>query len=490
MNNENSPHIYPSSCYFKTLEDIKDKNVTIMGLGLNGGGEASVRFFLKHGAKVLVTDMKTENELAPTIQRLRQDSTLDLSRLDLVLGMHREQDFANADCVIKNPGVRFEGNRFLALAKAVETDLSIFLHFCKSPIIAVTGSKGKSSTVSAIHYGLKAAGFNAFLGGNITVSPLSFLEQTDETTPVVIEFSSWQLRDLRGRNVLHPKVAIITKIVSDHQNWYHSMSSYVEDKKIIFEGLNEDSTAIFASGKEAAGNTEVPQGFSDWGDVFAKQLALSSSAKILRSSYALLESDAAAVKFGDLKVPGRHNRLNVYNAALVLTLMGISREKAATIMEQWPGIEHRLEFFFQKDNVLFYNDSAATVPEAAAAALYAFNEKIVFIGGGTDKDLDFTPMANTLCKKDGTEPKQIFLLEGTGTQKLTKLLEEKNCSYRGPFKNLKELLLSLKEWLAEQSADEKQIVVFSPGCTSFGMFKNEFDRGMQFKSLVQEEFRS
>ena len=165
-------YTYKEGCAFEKLSDIKEKKVTIMGLGLNGGGEAAVRFFVKHGASVTVTDMKDKAALFPTLKRLSEFE----NRVTYVLGKHRLQDFSDAYCVIKNPGVKIEGNKYLAKAKNIETDISIFLHFSPSPIIAVTGSKGKSSTVSAIHYGLKKAGFNAFLGGNITVSPLTCLE--------------------------------------------------------------------------------------------------------------------------------------------------------------------------------------------------------------------------------------------------------------------------------------------------------------------------
>ena len=135
------PHIYPHGCYFNSLDEINGKKITIMGLGLNGGGEACVRFFLRHGAFVTVTDMKTAEQLAPTLESLAKDRFLDKSRLHFVLGGHKIEDFSNADCVIKNPGVKIEGNQFLAAAKAIETDISIFLRFTKAPIIAVTGSK-------------------------------------------------------------------------------------------------------------------------------------------------------------------------------------------------------------------------------------------------------------------------------------------------------------------------------------------------------------
>ena len=112
------PHIYPKGCVFNTISDIKDKKITIMGLGLNGGGEACVRFLQKAGAKLTVTDMKSEKDLEPTLNSLRQDLGDDFSNINFVLGKHEISDFENADCVIKNPGVKYDGNKFLEIGRA------------------------------------------------------------------------------------------------------------------------------------------------------------------------------------------------------------------------------------------------------------------------------------------------------------------------------------------------------------------------------------
>lgn len=543
---ESKAFVYPKGCVFSSLESIKGKHVTVMGLGLNGGGEASVRFFLQHGAYVIATDMKTAEQLKPTIDRLASDKTLDLSRLTYRLGEHRIEDFYDADCVIKNPGVKIEGNKYLAAAKAIETDLSIFLYFTKAPVIAVTGSKGKSSTVSAIYYGLKEAGCTAFLGGNITVSPLTFLEQTNEQTPVVLELSSWQLADLRGRGVLKPKISLITKIVPDHQNWYGNMESYVADKKLIYADQNKNDFAIFDADEDAKGSGPACGG--TWGALFAKE----SKAKVLRYSKSVLPAgvsgcyqvqtdrkDKTDSSFigklrlpdgsGDitvlekLAVPGRHMQTNVLNAALVMNLMGVPTEKIKQILENWPGIAHRLQYFHswkiysgaenqtcgtgsdtgtakncaggKSITYKFYNDSCATVPEAAAAASQAFGKPVIFITGGTDKGLEFDLLADSiLCKDKNTIPlKALYLLAGTGTDKLLALLEGKNVKYAGPFNSLSELLAQLKTDLQNNKYniqnEDAVPVVFSPGATSFGMFTNEFDRGNKFMDGVKEIFK-
>lgn len=513
-------HYYNEGCYFDSLSDIKDKKVVVMGLGLNGGGLASVKFLLKYGAEVLVTDMKTPEELAPSIKALSEDSSIDKSKLTYRLGEHRIEDFENADCVIKNPGIKYDGNKYLAVSKAIETDISLFLHFTKAPIIAVTGSKGKSSTVSAIYYGLKEAGFEAFLGGNITNSPLNFLEQTNGTTPVVLELSSWQLADLRGRKCLKPHIAIITKIVPDHQNFYHSMLAYVADKKLILQNQTKDDFAIldFDDDEAADGGTLI----KNWGKIFEKETKAhvlfysksklpekvygvwqdSKSNGIARlpqkylSRYSQTHSKETETILKDLIVPGKHMRLNVLNAALVLRLMGVVPEQITKILSNWKGIEHRLEYFHSYKityssgvvrTVKFYNDSAATVPEAAAEATQAFGQSVIFVTGGTDKGLDLYPVTETI-KKSSIKPEAIYLLKGSATDKLIKDFDYSGINYSGPFDDLKSLLTKVKEDLTKKTLSEDKILVFSPGSTSFGMFKNEFDRGNSFKKAVTEIF--
>ena len=526
-----TPHVYSRECAFKSIEDIKGKKVTIMGLGLNGGGEAAVRFFVNKGAQVTITDMKTEQQLAATIERLENDEKLDMSLVTWRLGEHRIEDFANADCVIKNPGVKYEGNRFLAAAKAIESDLSIFLRFTDCPIIAVTGSKGKSSTVSAIYYGLKEAGYKAFLGGNITVSPLTFFDQVNADTPVVIEFSSWQLADLRGRGVLRPHISLITKIVPDHQNWYGNMEDYVADKRLIYADQTKGDYAIFDDEGDEAGtepDREKHPGCSSWGDLFSSE----AKATVLRYGRGELTSavkgnavygvwqeegndgniigkvllpnmDKPEVIMKGLSVPGEHMKTNVLNAALVMYLMGVPAERCAKICSQWQGIDHRLQYFHNwlssnKCEYRFYNDSCATVPEAAAAASQAFGKAVYLITGGTDKGLELTPLSRILTKPDlqkGEKPvKDLYLLAGSATDKLLPALDEAKMTYHGPFNSLETLLKELKTKLEEKNGQDKpdqnnfEVVVFSPGATSFGMFQNEFDRGNKYMAAVKALF--
>ncbi|MBO4858990.1 MAG: UDP-N-acetylmuramoyl-L-alanine--D-glutamate ligase [Treponema sp.] len=521
-------HVYSRTCVFKSVEDIKGKHVTIMGLGLNGGGEAAVRFFLKKGAFVTVTDKKTQEQLKATIDSLENDATLDKSRLTYRIGEHKIEDFEKADCVIKNPGVNYEGNEYLAAAKAIETDLSIFLRFTNAPIIAVTGSKGKSSTVSSIYYGLKQAGYNCFMGGNITVSPLSFFDEVTPDSPVVLELSSWQLADLRGRGVLKPHISIITKIVPDHQNWYHSMEKYVADKRLIYADQSKGDYSIFDAEDDEPGtspdsNEQGNAGLdcSTWGNLFASE----SKATVFRYGKSKLKDGCYGVWqeidekgnfcgkvllpgmteekviLRELTVPGDHMRTNVLNAALVLYLMGVEPERIISILGNWQGIEHRLQYFHSwhspknvNKEYKFFNDTCATVPEAAAAATQAFGKPVILLTGGTDKGLVLNPLIQVLTNKKPEEiaVKSIYLLKGSATDRLLPYLDSSNTVYNGPYDSLDALLTALKQELEEKVDGNlsagSEVVVFSPGATSFGMFNNEFDRGEQFMNKVKALF--
>ncbi len=476
MTKRNTPLNFNNPPFVK-LKDLSGLQVTVMGLGLNGGGLASARFFARHGALVTVTDMKSEQDLAPSVEALS-----DCPGIRFVLGCHEMNDFRNADMVIKNPGVKLQGNRYLEQARSIESDVSVFLRLSSAPILAVTGSKGKSSTVSALHYGMKTLGYHAFLGGNITVSPLTFLEDTSADTPVILELSSWQLADLRGRNLLKPRVALITPIMSDHQNWYGSMESYVADKKLIYADMEEDSYLLC--------NAD-----DGWGPVFASETRAAVRWYTTRTELpdtlpadtpragTCIRQDRRGILCGngrekvllpaDLAVPGTHMRQNLVNAAHMMVLFGADPEEAGKSLASFPGIEHRLEFFHEEDGIRFYNDSAATIPEAAAAAAVSFDKPVILLAGGTDKELDFEPLA-----KIAGSVKRLLLLDGTGTDKLVPLLRSGGISFDGPYPSLEALAAA-----ARKHADPGDIVVFSPGATSFGMFKNEFDRGRQFKAL-------
>jgi len=347
----------------------------------------------------------------------------------------------------------------------------------------VTGSKGKSSVSSAIqwalkrHYELHPGTGQAYLGGNITISPLSFLDQIEKEDTVVLELSSWQLGDLRGRPILKPRVAVLTTIMSDHQDRYGSMEAYIADKRVIYQNQDqEDATVV--------GNDSWGQSFA--AESAARKLVYSTSELPATIRGAWLDAQGTVLTRlpngsimelvpKQVLTPGRHQKQNLMMASLALSDLGIEAAELRTSMASFPGIEHRLEFFHESAGLRFYNDTAATIPEAAAAAIAAFEKPPIVVCGGTDKALDFTPLIKTAQKA-----KKLILLAGTGSLKIASLLDAAEIPYQGPFDVLDRAVES-----AKSLASPGDTIVLSPGCASFGMFLNEFDRGSKWKESVR-----
>jgi UDP-N-acetylmuramoylalanine--D-glutamate ligase len=465
---------------------IGGMKVTVMGLGVNGGGLASALFFVRHGARVTVTDLRAAGALKESMDRLEGFP------VRYVLERHQEEDFTSADLVIKNPAVP-PSSPFLAAARArsvaVETDLSVFLSIAPNPVIAVTGSKGKSTTASAIAHCLAATHPGSRLGGNITVSPLSFLDEMEaegrltpgSAPPVTLELSSWQLGDLKGRGLLKPAVSVFTVILPDHLDKYPGMEAYVADKKAIFQEQEPGQKAVF--------NRDDPwqEGFA--GETAARPFYFSERPLPDGVPGAWLEGGVglARLEAGDpgeeildgSLLPGGHNRRNLLCAGLALRLFGVPAASVREHLAGFPGVEHRLELCREWRGLRFYNDSAATIPHATVEAVRALPAPVVLITGGTDKNIDFAPMAAV-----ARSPAAIVLLAGTGTDKMRRVLDAEGASYAGPCASLREAVAAAIAAAARLGAGAS--VLFSPGCTSFGMFLNEFDRGRRFKETVSD----
>lgn len=451
------------------LSELTGMKVTVMGLGLHGGGLATARFLARSGALVTVTDLGSPEKLKSSVEKL---ADLDIR---FVLGEHRESDFSEADLVVKNPAVPAT-SPYLKLAKKVETDISLFLQLTSNRIIAVTGSKGKSTTVSAVYHVLKSVSPGTRLGGNITVSPLTFIDELKEDDPVILELSSWQLHDLGDRDLLKPDIAVITNIMHDHQNRYNCFQDYVDDKKLIFRDQKPDQISIF-------GDDERGDDFSSSSNAQVYRFheappADKSKAGWLDGTKGYFSEDGVKIEQivpEKLIVPGRHFRINMLIAAMILKKSGLESSTIEKELSTFSGVPHRMELFDVKRGIKFYNDSAATIPEATAAAVESFAEPPVLITGGTDKELRFEVLGEALA-----HAKAIFLLEGSGTDKIIPVLESRGIKWNGPYPSLGEALNG-----AMATAVEGDSVILSPGCTSFGMFLNEFDRGDRFRELVK-----
>ncbi|EOA79952.1 UDP-N-acetylmuramoyl-L-alanine--D-glutamate ligase [Borreliella burgdorferi] len=445
------------------LDEIKNLNFLIMGLGLNGGGVALSRFLLKRGAKLVITDLKSETELALSIDALRDFE----DQIRYVLGKHDVNDFKNADIVVKNPGVK-PNNKYLKFAKRIETDISLFLMFNKNPIVAVTGTKGKSTLVSLLYQALKEKYPGVKLGGNIGVSPLSFFDQLDGKSPLILELSSWQLQSLENFN---PIISIITNVYNDHQNYYLNFDDYIIDKSKIF--VNQTSGIVIIQ----------DQAYCKYFSKFKSKVRV-----ILFSEFNPCDFDQdifycneGKVYFNDNLIGSFSNSRAVFIIPKVITFfvsyyLNIDLNRTGHILNNFKSIEHRLEFVKSVQNVMFYNDTASTIPESTVLSVKSLKTKdnrINLIVGGTDKELDFLSFS-----KIADIVRTWILIRGSATVKIIKILEKSSIQYF--------LFDSLRDAVnyAFKISSPGDIVLFSPASASFELFNNEFDRGLQFKNLV------
>jgi UDP-N-acetylmuramoylalanine--D-glutamate ligase len=463
----------------KNTHPFDGLKVTIMGLGLNGGGLASAAYFARRGAQVTATDLRSAEVLSPSIQ------ALEGLNVRFVLGRHDETDFAQADLVVKNPAVR-PNNPYLALAKRVETDLSLFLREVDNPLLAVTGSKGKSTVATALHAIWRSVDPRARLGGNIAVSPLSFLDEIEPGAPVVLELSSWQLADLRALDVLHPRVAVVTNLLWDHMNVYPDQEAYARDKAVILEGQAPQDWALL-------------NGDQQWGTWFAERarsrVAVFSAQGRPESQtipgftpqaefwidrdqrgWGALDGPSVELLPPLLKVPGSVFRTNCLAAAAAAFLSGCEASAIRSALADFRGVPHRMENFRRWNGVDFFDDTAATIPEAAVASFLGFQGPVRWIAGGTDKNVDLSPFESL-----ASPPAQLVLLAGSATERLLALLKSKGWSWDGPFLTMPQ---AVEAALAKSRPGD--VVLLSPGAASFELFKNEFDRGRQFQDAVTE----
>lgn len=450
---------------------FRDKRVLVMGLGLLGGGVATTKWLVGHGARVTVTDLKSRKELAHSIRVLG----LKARKIRFVLGKHRAEDFRTHEVIVVNPGVPRE-SKYLRIAKKsgarLENEASIFFRFCKNPIIGVTGTRGKTTTVNWLHHILKNKFRNAVLTGNSSDNPmLGALGKLDDKTPVVVELSSWHL-ELLPQSGRAPHVAVITNIYPDHLNRYLSMRSYVSAKANIFKNQNKNDFLLLKKG-------------DPWTKFFLKTRP---RAKVLYFSK-------------KLKLPrdfknrcGFHNVENLMAAVTAARTVGVSESIIQKAARTLPSVPYREEVIVEKKGLVVVNDTTSTIPEAAIAAIDRFRRTgtIVLIAGGTDKKLNFSGWARVV--KRHVKPENLFLLNGSATNKMVRELRKLGYFSRSEpqlFEELPELLKEVLDSLGSFGWDSDysgRVILFSPGAASFEKFQNEFDRGEQFNLYSKKIF--
>lgn len=431
-------------------EYFKGKKITVMGLGLLGRGVGDAKFLAEQGAELIVTDLKTEDELASSLEQLK-----DFSNITYRLGEHHLDDFKNRDFILKAAGVPFD-SIYIEEAKKnnipVKMSASWFVELAVIKTIGITGTRGKSTVTHMLYDILKRAGEGVLLGGNVRgVSTLALLPEVKENSVALMELDSWQCQGF-GDSGISPNIAVFTTFYDDHLNYYGGdREHYLKDKSNIF--INQKPGDTFIVSQQAL--------------EFIQELALEPKEKMVVS--------ADNFPNWELQIPGEHNKLNAVLALEAARAHGIDDEVTKESLENFKGVQGRLELIKELNGVKIYNDTTATSPDATVAALRALDNgagNIVLIMGGTDKGLDM----NQLLVEVPRHSKRVILLAGTGTDRVAVYLPEASV--------FDDLTKAVEEAL--NSAKVGDSILFSPAFASFGMFKNEYDRGDQFNATVEK----
>jgi len=440
------------------LKDYKSifagKRITVMGLGLLGRGLNDTLFLIECGAEVTVTDLKSSEQLTPSLEKLR-----DLPVRIKVAG-HDPVDFVETDMVLRNADVP-QSSPFLKLARdhgvPIEMDESLFCKYFKGTVIGITGTRGKTTTTEMAFRVLQRVKPRVFLAGNIMgVATLPLLEKVNDRDTVVMELSSWQLQGFHEAQI-SPHASIFTNIYPDHLNRYPGMDEYIWDKKAIYMYQKGPDFCLFN------------------GDQVATRI-LYDEAPAGRDFFSFVDAPSDL----DLKIPGDHNISNVAAVWRLSSRLGVEEQIVRDVVENFEGIEHRLEPVGSKRGIQFINDSTSTTPVAGIMALNSVQTgRIFLIAGGADKNLDLKPFAEAASRRAHT----IALLEGTATSTLCSDLAFYGAQNKivGVFDNFKKAVLCLYE-----QASAGDAILLSPGCASFGVFTNECHRGDCFTALGVE----
>ncbi|MDE2031058.1 MAG: UDP-N-acetylmuramoyl-L-alanine--D-glutamate ligase [Patescibacteria group bacterium] len=433
---------------------FKDKKITVMGLGLLGRGIGYTKFLAECGADLIVTDLKTKDQLKTSAKELSK-----YKNIKFVLGEHRLEDFKNRDMVIKAAGVPLD-SIYIKEAKKnkipVEMDVSLFVKIAdKVMIVGVTGTRGKSMTTAVIFKILKdnIKDRNVYIGGNVRgVATLPLLKKVKDKDILVCELDSWQLQGF-GDSKISPHISVFTTFMPDHMNYYKgSMKKYFSDKANIFKYQNKEDLLIirpemkkFINKSDTKGRLIVvnPKNFMNW-------------------------------KFN---VPGRHHIENMSCAVEVAKELKIPITKIQKSVESFKDLEGRMQLLGTYKGIKIYNDNNATTPEATIAGLEALgskNKNIILIAGGADKKLDTKNLSKTIDKYC----KALVLLSGTGTDSFLK----------NKIKINKTIVHNLKDAVKEaiNTSRKGDIILLSPAFASFGMFTNEYDRNDQFMKIIEK----
>lgn len=444
--------------------DLQGKKVVVIGMGKTG--IASAQFLGGRGARVVVTDEKSADQWP-------EDFATINGELWLTLGDYTPSVVTDADLIIPSPGVP-PHNALLkeALRRNIPilSEIELAHRFIQVPIIAVTGTNGKTTTTTLLGEIMNAAGKRTWVGGNIGNPLIAFAQGRFPADYVVAEISSFQLQWIQ---TFRPHVAVLLNITRDHTDYHGSFSDYVSVKSRIFANQTENDFAVIDA--EDGQRTEITTRIQSRIIRFSSRDVLQEGACVQDENIVLNlpELKTETYPLSMINLPGAHNRENVMAAVAAARLCGCSREIIVSAVQSFRGLPHRIEFVTEKNSVKFYDDSKGTNVGSVQRALETFSQPIILLMGGRDKEGDFESLKSLLTQK----AKKIILF-GEARDRIESLIGR-------DVPLMKEAKMKDAVLRAYREAQPGDVVLLSPGCASFDEFANYKERGNFFKEIVR-----
>lgn len=453
-----------------TKEELKDKKVAILGFGIEG--QSVVDYLLSNASKITVLDEQ---------ERVKFDEITIKSYEDrgIVFKFGKIANLEGFDLIFRSPGFHPE-LKILQDAREKGTEVTsatkLFFDLCPCPIIGVTGTKGKGTTSTLIYEMLKKEGIDAYLGGNIGIPPLSFLEKLTLDSQVVLELSSFQLADLHKS----PHIAVFLMTTSEHLDYHKDVYEYVEAKRNIVSFQTPSDFAVFNRDYPASNESDINTEAKIYKVSREQDLEQGCFVKNDKIVLRMHGTEEEILDIKEISLPGRHNLENICAATVAALCAGATMNSIIPVLKSFKGLEHRIEYVETVRGVRYFDDSFSTTPETAIAAIEAFTEQKVLILGGSSKNSDFTELGETISKSStvkaiiGIGDEWVKIKEkiyGVGQQ--IKIVEGAE--------NMRDVVEA-----SAQVAEIGDVVLLSPACASFGMFQNYKHRGEEFKKEVKK----
>lgn len=456
--------------FLEFKEQLKLSKIAVIGAGVSN--TPLIKYLIELNCDITLFDSKELNELNDDIKNL-----INKKKIKSSLGDNSLDKLVGFDIIFRSPSM-LPTNKYLQDEKSrgaiITTEVEQVIKYSNAKVIGVTGSKGKTTTTTIINEILKSMGYITHLGGNIGIPLFDKIESIKETDIVVLELSSFQLMNME----VSPDIAVVTNISPDHLDIHSSYEEYIDAKKYLFKNQVKDNLLVL-----------------NYDDEIVKEFSKDSNSNIkyfsntyIKDSYVLEDkyityNKEKVIDTTKLYLRGKHNYLNICASLnAIKEFINVSNLELESIISEIRGVHHRLEYVKEINGVKWYNDSASTTPDKSLAGINAFDEDIILIAGGYDKNISYEPLAKPIVNKVS----KLILFGATKDKIYDVVMKELKCQEHP--KTRVYVMDTLEEVVstANRIGEPGEVVLFSPASASFDMFKNAYSRGDLFKKLVNK----